>query len=45
MGSYTNVGENVFATLLIDCRQQMLPMVNEVHGLNYAGEEELQQYL
>ena len=32
---------NVFATLLIDCRQQMIPMVNEVHGSNYTGEDEV----
>ena len=32
---------NVFATLLIDCRQQMIPMVNEVHGTDYTGEDEV----
>ena len=32
---------NVFATLLIDCRQQMIPMVNEVHGTDYTVEDEV----
>ena len=32
---------NVFATMLIDCRQQMIPMVNEMHGTDYSMEDKV----
>ncbi len=32
---------NVFATMLIDCRQQMIPMVNEMYGTDYSMEDKV----
>ncbi len=33
--------DDVFRTLLVDCRQLIIPVVNEVFRENYSGEEEI----
>ncbi len=35
------VYDDVFRTLLIDCRQLIIPVVNEVFGEDYSGDEEV----
>ena len=32
---------NVYATMLVDCRQLMLPVVNEMHGTRFTSEDEV----
>ena len=37
-----NIYDGVFRTILNDCRRLIIPIINEIFGENYTGEEEIQ---
>lgn len=37
-----NIYDGVFRTILNDCRQLIIPVINEIFGENYTGDEEIQ---
>ena len=37
-----NVYDGVFRTILNDCRKLVIPIVNEIFGENYTGNEEIE---
>ncbi len=37
-----NIYDGAFRTILNDCRKLILPVINEIFGETYTGEEEIQ---
>lgn len=37
-----NIYDGAFRTILNDCRKLILPIINEIFGETYMGEEEIQ---
>lgn len=37
-----NIYDGVFRTILSDCRKLVIPVINEIFGETYTGEEEIQ---
>ena len=39
-----NIYDGAFRTILNDCRKLVIPVINEIFGESYTGEEEIQFY-
>ena len=37
-----NIYDGAFSTILNDCRKLIIPVINEIFGESYTGEEEIQ---
>lgn len=44
MNNYNTAYDDVFRTLLVDCSELIIPVVNEVFHTNYAGDEDVILY-
>ena len=44
MNNYNTAYDDVFRTLLVDCSELIIPVVNEVFHTNYVGDEEVILY-
>ena len=44
MSNYNTAYDDVFRTLLVDCSELIIPIVNEVFHTNYVGDENVILY-